>query len=63
MFESCLKDDNSLVWSRKAGTITPIHVAVEYGKDWFVKELVEVHNVDINLQCTLTGYSPLMYAC
>jgi hypothetical protein len=48
MFESCLKDDSSLAWSRKIDSATPLHVAAEFGRDWFVKELVETYNADVN---------------
>lgn len=63
MFESCMKEDHSLAWSAKIGSVTPLHVAAEFGRDWFVRELIETYKADVNMQCNLTGYTPLMYSC
>lgn len=30
-------------------SVTPLHVAAEFGRDWFVRELVETYKADVNL--------------
>jgi len=41
MFISCIKEEQSLVFSAKSDFLTPLHVAVEFGRELFVKELIE----------------------
>ena len=41
----------------------PIHVACEFGRLEMVKHMVEELQVDFDVVCKITGYTPLMYAC
>ena len=62
-FEELIQEDANLAHSMFDRVNFPIHIACEFNRLSMVKQLVEIHRVDVNVRCKLTGYSPLMYAC
>ena len=63
LYEYALSVDPMLPHYIYNGMNYPIHVACEFGRLNIVKHMVEELQVDFDIVCKVTGYTPLMYAC
>ena len=63
LYEYALSVDPMLPHYIYNGMNYPIHVACEFGRLNMVKHMVEELQVDFDIVCKVTGYTPLMYAC
>ena len=62
-YKKLVKIDHMLPHYLYCNLYYPIHVACEFGRLEITKHMVEEARVNLDAQCNVTGYTPLMYAC